>query len=263
MVTASTRTIASAASLTEGSGTSCQEVCPGPWKTSAFMAGPSLCVLCGRGHRQAVPLPLRPAWAGRPLPGTGRSPADRALRCDGGDRHPFRKEGCCHVPVSPVPCFRPPGAAEVPRRSADGHRQQVLGRERPRPDPRRLRLFQGVADLRRRNWDKLPCDAADVHAVVVTHAHLDHCGYLPRLVRQSADRGRTAPAVCPRGPPGHGGPPRRVETKGRRHSMSTLHTGLEAMHPNPAGPSHRRGRRHRRRLGSARTRLLRTLRTPP
>lgn len=44
-------------------------------------------------------------------------------------------------------------------------------------------LFQGVADLRRRNWDRLPCDAADIHAVVVTHAHLDHCGYLPRLVR--------------------------------------------------------------------------------
>ncbi|WP_455569560.1 MBL fold metallo-hydrolase [Streptomyces spororaveus] len=35
-------------------------------------------------------------------------------------------------------------------------------------------LFQGVADLRRRNWDKLPCDASDIHAVVVTHAHLDH-----------------------------------------------------------------------------------------
>ncbi|WP_452845471.1 MBL fold metallo-hydrolase [Streptomyces lavendulae] len=45
-------------------------------------------------------------------------------------------------------------------------------------------LFQGVADLRRRNRDGLPCDAADIHAVVVTHAHLDHCGYLPRLVRQ-------------------------------------------------------------------------------
>ncbi|MFJ9805641.1 MBL fold metallo-hydrolase RNA specificity domain-containing protein [Streptomyces wuyuanensis] len=44
-------------------------------------------------------------------------------------------------------------------------------------------LFQGLADLRRRNWRPLPCDAADIHAVVVTHAHLDHCGYLPRLVR--------------------------------------------------------------------------------
>ncbi|MFJ8383967.1 MBL fold metallo-hydrolase RNA specificity domain-containing protein [Streptomyces sp. NPDC094438] len=44
-------------------------------------------------------------------------------------------------------------------------------------------LFQGFADLRRRNWQPLPCDASDIHAVVVTHAHLDHCGYLPRLVR--------------------------------------------------------------------------------
>ena len=44
-------------------------------------------------------------------------------------------------------------------------------------------LFQGVAELRRKNWQPLPCDAADIHAVVLTHAHLDHCGYLPRLVR--------------------------------------------------------------------------------
>ncbi|MEV5159412.1 MBL fold metallo-hydrolase [Streptomyces sp. NPDC053728] len=44
-------------------------------------------------------------------------------------------------------------------------------------------LFQGFANLRRRNWDQLGRDAADIQAVVVTHAHLDHCGYLPRLVR--------------------------------------------------------------------------------
>ncbi len=45
-------------------------------------------------------------------------------------------------------------------------------------------LFQGFADLRRRNWGRFARDAADIDAVVVTHAHLDHCGYLPRLVRQ-------------------------------------------------------------------------------
>ncbi|MFI8228770.1 MBL fold metallo-hydrolase RNA specificity domain-containing protein [Streptomyces sp. NPDC085900] len=50
-------------------------------------------------------------------------------------------------------------------------------------------LFQGIADLRRRNWRELPCDGADIEAVVVTHAHLDHCGYLPRLVRHGF-RGR-------------------------------------------------------------------------
>lgn len=45
-------------------------------------------------------------------------------------------------------------------------------------------LFQGFADLRRRNREKFARDPRDIHAVVVTHAHLDHCGYLPRLVRQ-------------------------------------------------------------------------------
>ncbi|MFH8253929.1 MBL fold metallo-hydrolase RNA specificity domain-containing protein [Streptomyces roseolus] len=45
-------------------------------------------------------------------------------------------------------------------------------------------LFQGFANLRRRNWERFARDAADIRAVVVTHAHLDHCGYLPRLVRQ-------------------------------------------------------------------------------
>ncbi|MFF9785876.1 MBL fold metallo-hydrolase RNA specificity domain-containing protein [Streptomyces nigrescens] len=44
-------------------------------------------------------------------------------------------------------------------------------------------LFQGISELRRRNWRRLPCDADTIHAVVLTHAHLDHCGYLPRLVR--------------------------------------------------------------------------------
>lgn len=44
-------------------------------------------------------------------------------------------------------------------------------------------LFQGLRELRRRNWDPLPVDPASIDAVVLTHAHLDHTGYLPRLVR--------------------------------------------------------------------------------
>ncbi|MBI4881971.1 MAG: MBL fold metallo-hydrolase [Planctomycetes bacterium] len=53
-------------------------------------------------------------------------------------------------------------------------------------------LFQGMKDLRLRNWSPLPVDPATIRAVVVTHAHLDHCGYLPRLARQ----GFRGPVYC-------------------------------------------------------------------
>ena len=43
-------------------------------------------------------------------------------------------------------------------------------------------LFQGLKELRLRNWAALPIPPAEIDAVVLTHAHLDHCGYLPRLV---------------------------------------------------------------------------------
>lgn len=45
-------------------------------------------------------------------------------------------------------------------------------------------LFQGLKELRLRNWEPFPYDVTKLDAVVLTHAHLDHCGYLPRLVRQ-------------------------------------------------------------------------------
>ena len=50
-------------------------------------------------------------------------------------------------------------------------------------------LFQGVKELRLRNWAPLPIDPASIDAVILTHAHLDHCGYLPRLV-SNGFRGR-------------------------------------------------------------------------
>jgi metallo-beta-lactamase family protein len=48
-------------------------------------------------------------------------------------------------------------------------------------------LFQGARELRRRNWEPFPFPARDIDAVVLTHAHLDHCGYLPALARQGFD----------------------------------------------------------------------------
>lgn len=45
-------------------------------------------------------------------------------------------------------------------------------------------LYQGLPSLRRRNWDASEVPAASLHAVLVSHAHLDHCGNLPRLVRE-------------------------------------------------------------------------------
>lgn len=44
-------------------------------------------------------------------------------------------------------------------------------------------LYQGLKDLRERNWQPFPFEPASVDAVVLTHAHVDHCGALPSLVR--------------------------------------------------------------------------------
>ncbi|MBL0419007.1 MBL fold metallo-hydrolase [Ramlibacter sp. AW1] len=53
-------------------------------------------------------------------------------------------------------------------------------------------LFQGYKQLRLRNWEPLPAAAARLDAIVLTHAHIDHSGYLPRLWKQ----GFRGPVYC-------------------------------------------------------------------
>ncbi len=53
-------------------------------------------------------------------------------------------------------------------------------------------LFQGFKQLRLRNWAPLPVDPKSIDIVVLTHAHLDHSGYLPLLIRN----GFTGPVIC-------------------------------------------------------------------
>ena len=53
-------------------------------------------------------------------------------------------------------------------------------------------LFQGTKELRLRNWAPFPVPAGTIDAVVLTHAHLDHVGYLPALVEQ----GFRGPVLC-------------------------------------------------------------------
>ena len=56
-------------------------------------------------------------------------------------------------------------------------------------------MFQGLKELRERNWQDPPFDPRSINAVLITHAHIDHTGYLPRLVKQ----GFHGPVYCSRG----------------------------------------------------------------
>jgi len=56
-------------------------------------------------------------------------------------------------------------------------------------------LFQGLKELRERNWQDPPFKAGSLNAVLITHAHIDHTGYLPRLVQQ----GFRGPVYCSKG----------------------------------------------------------------
>jgi len=48
-------------------------------------------------------------------------------------------------------------------------------------------LFQGLKELRLRNWEPFPLDPSSINAVILTHAHIDHTGFLPKFVRDGFD----------------------------------------------------------------------------
>lgn len=55
-------------------------------------------------------------------------------------------------------------------------------------------LYQGYKELRARNWHKLPVEAKDLDAIILTHAHIDHSGYIPLIVKN----GYTGKIYCTR-----------------------------------------------------------------
>ncbi|PSL05017.1 MBL fold metallo-hydrolase RNA specificity domain-containing protein [Cecembia rubra] len=53
-------------------------------------------------------------------------------------------------------------------------------------------LFQGLKEFRLRNWESFPIDPKSIDLVILTHAHIDHSGYLPKLVKE----GFSGPIYC-------------------------------------------------------------------
>ena len=100
-------------------------------------------------------------------------------------------------------------------------------------------LFQGGRDMRRRNWEPLDISPTALSSVVLTHAHLDHCGYLPALVRDGfsgpiycTPRTAELAAIVPsdQGSPASGStitkvPPRSIHSRSARLSSSPSAVG--------------------------------------
>ncbi|MCP9496234.1 MAG: MBL fold metallo-hydrolase [Pyrinomonadaceae bacterium MAG19_C2-C3] len=56
-------------------------------------------------------------------------------------------------------------------------------------------MFQGLKELRDLNWQEPPFEASEIDACIITHAHIDHIGYLPRIVKNGFNK----PVYCSRG----------------------------------------------------------------
>ncbi|MEU7502935.1 MBL fold metallo-hydrolase [Streptomyces lavendulae] len=192
-----------------------------------------------------MPLSLPPAWAGRPPPGTGRSPADRAFRCDGEDRHPFRKDSTVQESIdinnSTGPAIIVSSAGMATGGRVLHHLRRIL------PDPRNAVVIVGfaAAGTRSRNlvdgartlkmfgeYVPVRAEVADVphfsaHADAgqvidwLRNAPAPHTTYLVHGEETQVRGGRPGPLTgagrpprcAPRGPPGDGA--HRAEWKRR------------------------------------------------
>ena len=115
-------------------------------------------------------------------------------------------------------------------------------------------LFQGFKTLRERNWAPLPVPPREIDAVVLSHAHLDHSGYLPALVKQGFKRpdplhaGHARPrrgAAARQRPPAGGGRAARQPPGFSRHAPALpLYTVADAKRA--IAQARRRCRRARR-----------------
>ena len=74
-------------------------------------------------------------------------------------------------------------ASDISRCRRQRHRLQISAGDRRPAHHGGLRPVLGFKELRQRNWEPLPISPRNIDVVVLTHAHLDHTGYLPLLVR--------------------------------------------------------------------------------
>ena len=100
-------------------------------------------------------------------------------------------------------------------------------------------LFQGPGEMRRLNWEDPAFEAGLPDEVLLTHAHIDHSGYLPRLAGHYRFAGPVRATV------GHGGPARgdapRLRPSAGGNGGLRQQEGLQPASPRPA-PVHRGGR---------------------